>query len=1428
MMHSPVDHPLRLFVKRRRRLLFNLFVIVATVLTLFPKARPAYAQATPGPINPCDIIPIPFGVICTNYPPPELLYLKQRGLYTATVDQTTSLRNLENQAVATVLALHSLPPEDADAARTWGRDDVLAQLYSSLVSAIDTPAASRTTDQQNAIDWITAVAKRQNVAAAQNAAREYVKWAGLNRSNFDALIGRNPTKAEIQAYLSGTVVNYDLPPPDATEGWCAYRSPAPYGDEYQGYNNPLCIGPFIGLVLPPTPTYEQFVKWGEAKASYLLLSNPAYLSRGQTLGISMGVLLPVAAAIAGYASYTVALVEATRAAKLATDTLQAARAVSVLSGASTFLVLSGLTLATTILIAVATAIIVGINVTDAANLPGKLATLIDTTNATTPDPATFINSSAASTSLFSLFVAATTPAPSLNSCDNSIFLAPGMYELTIVGTDTTQLTDSTPCLNPTKIPAATATDPQFLVTTQSSGAQALAPSITVKDTTSNSTTTAQLRGNWFITTANGTTAQTLRLAYTDWDGKQQNTWLVGNPTNGYTFLTFSPPADASVALSPATCIADGTCGTGAAIKYIGADGQKYSATVRPYQAPTGAPTASPNAVEGSPSIFDANGFAPGAAVAPITYQWSFKGPFCNPFICTTEGTASGPTVTYSWQTSGTYLAEVTATDALGVQATTNMLVPVSAAPPTLTLAPDCAASPNVPCNTLSGNVGSSIALRGTVGFVGGRDYLRVTVNWGDGSEYIAYVALNDQFLVGTQIALTPSASQLAYTMLTPHAYANPGVYNGTVTVTNVARQSNVLNVNGAGPTVSQPFTVNVIGPQTITFPNIGGHSYGDVFSIAATGGASGQPVTFATNSSCTLSNISGGPGTGSATVTVTSAGFCDIIASQAGTTSYNPAPDVRQRVFTLLAVLTVTAPSPNITYGEAIPTLTPNYSGFKNSDTASVLTTPATCVVAPNSGTAGAYATSCSGAAAPNYSVNYVPGTLRINPAPLTITANDKTITYGGAAPAFNAQANGFVNGDISSVVSGLSCSAKDANGQPVGNATAAGSYPITCAGGSAANYSLSYVPGTLTIAKAATSTTLSAAPNAAVYGQPVTFTVAVSINGPGAGRPGGTVAFYDGGSAIAGCAAQPVDPVSGTATCTTAGLSVTQHTITAVYSGDANFVSSTTAPLEQTVNKAAVTTTLGAAVNPSIAGQAVIFSATVAATAPGAGTPSGTVTFKRGATTLGTGMLTTSNGATAATFTTSSLAVGQYTISASYGGNDNFLAGSVVTFTQYVNTNLSSYPRLPSGAYNLIGRNLAGGYFVDAQLAGANLSGSNLASAVFLRANLASANITTGNLNGANLAGANLTSAKLRLSNLMNANLAGANLTGADITGVTLMNANLTRADLTRANFTGVNLKNAIGLSTANLTNIIWSNTICPDGTISNANRGTCIGHFK
>jgi alpha-tubulin suppressor-like RCC1 family protein len=92
------------------------------------------------------------------------------------------------------------------------------------------------------------------------------------------------------------------------------------------------------------------------------------------------------------------------------------------------------------------------------------------------------------------------------------------------------------------------------------------------------------------------------------------------------------------------------------------------------------------------------------------------------------------------------------------------------------------------------------------------------------------------------------------------------------------------------------------------------------------------------------------------------------------------------------------------------------------------------------------------------------------------------------------------------------------------------------------------------------TSTTLGSSPNASDFGQQVTYTATVS---PVA--DGGTVAFTDDGTAIAGCGAQPLD-VHGAAHCTTVPSSAGDHTIVADYSGDTRY-SASNDTLTQTVN---------------------------------------------------------------------------------------------------------------------------------------------------------------------------------------------------------------------------------------------------------------------
>jgi hypothetical protein len=133
----------------------------------------------------------------------------------------------------------------------------------------------------------------------------------------------------------------------------------------------------------------------------------------------------------------------------------------------------------------------------------------------------------------------------------------------------------------------------------------------------------------------------------------------------------------------------------------------------------------------------------------------------------------------------------------------------------------------------------------------------------------------------------------------------------------------------------------------------------------------------------------------------------------------------------------------------------------------------------------------------------------------------------------------------------------------------------------------------------------------------------------------------------------------------TISNLLVGANVITAVFEGNPDYVPSQSAALTQTVKPASTATTLTSSRNPSSSGQSVKFTAKVRPAF--GGTPSGTVTFKNGTTTLGKATL---SGGTAM-FSTSKIGAGQHNISATYSG-DAQDALSSKTMTQTVSEELA------------------------------------------------------------------------------------------------------------------------------------------------------------
>lgn len=201
--------------------------------------------------------------------------------------------------------------------------------------------------------------------------------------------------------------------------------------------------------------------------------------------------------------------------------------------------------------------------------------------------------------------------------------------------------------------------------------------------------------------------------------------------------------------------------------------------------------------------------------------------------------------------------------------------------------------------------------------------------------------------------------------------------------------------------------------------------------------------------------------------------------------------------------------------------------------------------------------------------------------------------------------------------------------------------------------YSITAAPAT------PTTTTVSATPLS-----PVTFGTSVAIKATVAPTTAvGTVQFLDGATALGA----PVAVASGSATFTTAGLTVATHSLTATFTPTvpANFVGSTSAAVSYVVNPAppgATTTTLVVTpAGPVVLGSSVSLKAAIAPTAA-----AGTVQLFDGATAIG-GPVTVAAGS--ATYSTTTLAVGSHALSATFTpGTATYLGSTSAAKTLVVN----------------------------------------------------------------------------------------------------------------------------------------------------------------
>ena len=294
-----------------------------------------------------------------------------------------------------------------------------------------------------------------------------------------------------------------------------------------------------------------------------------------------------------------------------------------------------------------------------------------------------------------------------------------------------------------------------------------------------------------------------------------------------------------------------------------------------------------------------------------------------------------------------------------------------------------------------------------------------------------------------------------------HTYTEPGIYYGTVT-----------GSDWGGGTDFATFVVRVKGQQTVTLPAVADHTYGEQLTMDATGTLSGAPITYTTSPQdvCTATGLNG------QTISLVGVGECTVTAvQQARPPTFLASEPVEQSFDVSPAPLTITPDDKSRVYGADDPPLTASYDGLVNGDTSAdvvglELTGPA------GDADVGDYDITASGAFIPFYDIEYATGTLEVTPAPLTITADDKTRVYGEDFPNYSASYDGFVNGDGEGDVDGLEITGGAPAGADVGN------YTINVSGATSPNYDIDYVSGTEHVTPAPL--TITADDKSRVYGE--------------------------------------------------------------------------------------------------------------------------------------------------------------------------------------------------------------------------------------------------------------------------------------------------------------------------------------------------------
>jgi hypothetical protein len=359
------------------------------------------------------------------------------------------------------------------------------------------------------------------------------------------------------------------------------------------------------------------------------------------------------------------------------------------------------------------------------------------------------------------------------------------------------------------------------------------------------------------------------------------------------------------------------------------------------------------------------------------------------------------------------------------------------------------------------------------------------------TDTVDYRSLTDTVTVVVSPApLTVTASNFSR----PFDTGNPEF---TGTITGLTNGDDITAMFTCGATISSPVGTYAIAPslvdpndrqtnyvvtlvdgilvvghptQVFTWTNPAPITYGTALTSVQLNATANVPGTYAYNptNGAVLTT-----GTNTLSVTFTPSDSVDYVGvTNSVSLVVSPAP------------LTVAGANTNRQYGQANPVFTGAITGLTNGDT---ITAAFNCSATPTSpvGTYAVVPGTAVGADLTNYTITYANGTLTVNPATLTITAENRTKTYGQTVTFAGTEftSGGLLNNDTVSSVTLASSGAAATATVAVSPFTIV---PSAAVGTGLNNYTITYANGTLTVNPA--TLTVRADSQTKTYGQTVSF----------------------------------------------------------------------------------------------------------------------------------------------------------------------------------------------------------------------------------------------------------------------------------------------------------------------------------------------------